>query len=99
MVAACHRLTEAIYGAFRRMHQIQSVTLDIQAAYDMVWRAGLLRKLVKAGVEGYLVRWTQFFLTDRIVMLEVGEHTREVLTSCGAPPGRTSLPLSLFGLH
>ena len=59
--------------------------MDIQAAYDIVWRAGLLRKLVAAGVEGYLVRWTPSFLTDRIVMLEVGEHTREVLTSCGIP--------------
>ena len=54
-VAACHRLIEAIYAAFRCMHQIQAVTLDIQAAYDTVWRAGLLRKLAKAGVEGYLL--------------------------------------------
>ena len=36
MVAACHRLTEAIYAAFRHMHQIQADTLDIQAAYDTV---------------------------------------------------------------
>ena len=41
-VAACHRLTKAIYAAFRRMHQIQAVTLDIQAVYDTVWRASLL---------------------------------------------------------
>ena len=40
------------------MHQIQVVTLDIQAAYDTVWRVGLLQKLVEAGVEGYLVWWT-----------------------------------------
>ena len=91
-VAACHRLTEAIYAAFRRMHQIQAVTLDIQAAYDTVWRAGLLRKLAEAGVEGYLVRWTQSFLMDRIAMLEVGEHTREVLTSCGVPQGSPLSP-------
>ena len=67
------------------MHQIQVVTLDIQAAYDTVWRASSLRKLAETGVEGCLVRWTQSFLTDRIAMLEVGEHTREVLTSCGVP--------------
>ena len=91
-VAACHRLTEAIYAAFRRMHQIQAVTLDIQSAYDTVWRAGLVRKLAEAGVEGYLVRWTQSFLTDRIAMLEVGEHTREVLTSCGVPQGSPLSP-------
>ena len=74
------------------MHQIQAVTLDIQAAYDTVWRASLLRKFAEAGMEGYLVRWTQSFLTDRIAMLQVGEHTREVLTSCGVPPGSPLSP-------
>ena len=47
--------------AFRCMHQIQAVTLYIQAAYDTVWRAGLLRELAEAGVEGYLVQWTQCY--------------------------------------
>ena len=92
MVAACHRLIEAIYAAFRRMHQIQAVTLDIQAAYDTVWRASLLRKFAEAGMEGYLVWWTQSFLMDRIAMLEVGERTREVLTSCGVPQGSALSP-------
>ena len=74
------------------MHQIQAVTLDIQAAYDTVWRAGLLQKLAEARVEGYLVRWTQSFLLDRIALLEVGEHTREVPTSCGIPQGSPLSP-------
>ena len=91
-MAACHRLVEDIYAALRHRHQIQAVTLDIQAAYDTVWRAGLLRKLAVAGVEGYLVRWVQSFLEDRIAMLEVGEHTREVLTSCGVPQGSPLSP-------
>ena len=67
------------------MHQIHAVTLDIQAAYDMVWRASLPQEVVKASVESYLVQWTRSFLTARIAMLEVGEHTREVLTSYGVP--------------
>ena len=74
------------------MHQIQAVTLDIQAMYDTVWRASLLWKLAEAGVEGYLVRWTQSFLTDRIAMLEVGEHTREVLKFCGVSQGSPLSP-------
>ena len=69
--------------------------MNIQADYDMVWRAGLLWKLAEAGVEGYLVQWTQSFLMDRIAMLEVGEHTREVLISCGVPQG-SPLSLTLF---
>ena len=51
-----------------------------------------MRKLAEAGVEGYLVRWVQSFLEDRIAMLEVGEHTREVLTSCGVPQGSPLSP-------
>lgn len=41
--------------AFDYRHQIQVVTLDIQVAYDTIWRAGLLQKLTEAGVEGYLI--------------------------------------------
>ena len=57
-VAVCHRFSAAIYAAFQLMHQIQAVTLDIQAMYDAVWWVGLLQELAEAGVEGYLVRWT-----------------------------------------
>ena len=44
---------------------------------------------------GYLVWWIQSFLMDRIAMLEVGERTREVLTSCGVLKGSPLSP-SLF---
>ena len=54
-----------------------------QSAYDTIWRARLLQKLVEVCVRGYFVWWTQSFLMERIAMLEVGEHMREVLISCG----------------
>lgn len=95
MVAACLRLIEDIYIALQDRHQIQAVILDIQVPYDTIWRVGLLWKLVEANVEGYLVCWVQSFLEGRVMILEVREHTREVLTLCGIPQG-SPLSTTLF---
>ena len=81
----------------RHMHQIQGVTLDIQAVYNTVWRTGLLRKLAEVGVEGYLVWWAQSFLMDRIAMLEVGGHTEGRCSHLVASPrAHLSPPLSFW---
>ena len=66
---ACCRLTEAITAAFRRRQQVQAVMLDIQAAYDTVWQAGLLEKLRRKGVPGYIVSWVQGFLDGQAEFL------------------------------
>ena len=51
------------------------------------------------GVEGYLVWWTQSLLTDRIVMLGVGEHMREVhLAPSSIHPPLVSAPVAQGGV-
>ena len=51
MVGACRQLADAVTLAFRRREQVQAVALDLQAAYDTVWQAGLWLKLHRKGVE------------------------------------------------
>ena len=61
-ISACLWITEDIYSAFRCGQQVQAVALDLQLAYDTVWRAGLLEKLSAMG--GGLVHYllgTVFF--------------------------------------
>ncbi len=43
-MSALGRIVRDVYIAFRAKQQIQAVSLDIQAAYNSVWHAGLLRK-------------------------------------------------------
>ena len=40
VVDACSRLAEDIVAAFCHKEVVQAVTLDIQSAYDTVWRDG-----------------------------------------------------------
>ena len=56
-VSACLRITEDIYSAFRCGQQVQAMALDLQSAYDAVWRAGLLEKLSALGVDWYIIYW------------------------------------------
>ena len=56
-MGACTSLVEDVTAAFRRRLQVQAVALDIQVAYDSVWKAGLLEKLVAKGVSGTLISW------------------------------------------
>ena len=44
-------------GSVSPTSPVQTVALDIQAAYVSVWKAGLLEKLVAKGVSGTLISW------------------------------------------
>ena len=89
---ACSRLAESVVAALRRRQQTQAVMLDIQAAYDTVWQAGLLEKLRRKGIPGYIVSWAQGFLTSRRSFLGLGEAEVEIRPQCGVPQGSPLSP-------
>ena len=86
-MSACGRIVRDIYTAFRDNQQIQAVSLDIQAAYNSVWHSGLLKKIAHMGVDDYLLCWVQSYLEGRVSVLVVGDHSAEIVTSCGVPQG------------
>ena len=92
---ACTRFTLDIVGAFRRGELVQAVTLDIQSAYDTVWHAALIRKLMRIGLDPYLVYWLSSFLSDRECLLRVGTAELGVSPECGLPQG-SPLSATLF---
>ena len=92
---ACTRFALDIVSAFRRGQIVQAVTLDIQSAYDTVWHAELIRKLVRIGLDPYLVFWLDSFLSDRVCLLCVGDSELEVMPECGLPQG-SPLSVTLF---
>ena len=47
------------------------MALNIQAAHDLDWKAGLLEKLVAKGGNGTLISWIQSFLSERRNILEI----------------------------
>ena len=74
------------------------MALDIQSAYDTVWRAGLIWKMRATGLDEYMVEWIHSFLSGRQCQLEVGQASLEVIPECGLPQGSPLSP-TLFLLY
>jgi len=69
-------------------HVMLTTMVDLEGAYDCVWRAGLLKKLYEAGIRGRLYMFIQQYLTGRTVKSTVNQHTsKEFTTKLGLPQG------------
>ena len=70
------------------------VFLDFQAAFDLVWREGLLYKLRGLGIGGNMHRWINDFLTGRTIKVKVGgEFSEPQPLDNGTPQGSVISPL------
>ena len=61
--------------AIETKHYMLTTMVDLEGAYDCVWRAGLLKKLHNAGIRGRLYLFIQQYLTGRTVKSTVNSHT------------------------
>ncbi|MEE9605315.1 MAG: reverse transcriptase domain-containing protein [Candidatus Scalindua sp.] len=71
-----------------------SVFLDIEKAYDMVWKEGLLFKLDSIGIDGQMFNWIKSFLSDRSIQVKVGGVLSDIfLLENGTPQGSVISPI------
>uniref|UniRef100_A0A671QSF3 Reverse transcriptase domain-containing protein n=1 Tax=Sinocyclocheilus anshuiensis TaxID=1608454 RepID=A0A671QSF3_9TELE len=77
---------------------VVAVFFDVEKAYDMLWKEGLLIKLKSLGIGGRIYNWVQDFLFDRKIQVKVGEEYSRVYTvENGTPQGSVCSPL-LFNI-
>lgn len=90
------RLTQRIHDGFQNKKHTLGVFVDLQQAYDRVWRKGLLIKLNDMGIHGKLYNWIKFYLIDRTIQTRVNDalSSKEVLEE-GLPQG-SCLSSTLF---
>ena len=70
------------------------VAVDFKAAFDRVWRGGLLRDLAKHGLSGRCLRWLHSWLADRRSLVKWNNRTSRVkVFSQGTPQGSPLSPL------
>ena len=88
------RVTQDICNGFNRKESTAGLFIDIEKAYDSVWRDGLLFKLKEMGIRGRVWAWIRNFLTDRKAVINIaGERTQEFDSNIGLPQGSVISPL------
>lgn len=77
---------------------VLAVLFDIEKAYDMLWKEGLLLKLHKMGIHGKMFNWVRDFLKGRTIEVRVGlAHSNTYSIQNGTPQGSVCSPI-LFNI-
>jgi ribonuclease HI len=71
------RLHDTIVRYTGNSHHVLAVFLDMEKAFDMMWRKGLLIKLKRYGINGHMFEWFNSFLTRRTFQVRVGAELSE----------------------
>ena len=69
------RFIQSTLDGFQAGKTTTAVFIDLQQAYDRVWRKGLLIKMSNMGIHGKMFKWIQSFLTDRTIQTTVDNTT------------------------
>ena len=93
------RLTQRIIDGFHENKHTTAVFVDLQQAYDRVWRKGLLTKMEKAGIHGNIYKWIKEFLCNRTITTKVeNSFSSKQVQEEGLPQG-SCLSCTLFLIY
>lgn len=75
-----------------------AVFFDVEKAYDMLWREGLMIKLYNMGIRGNFLNWIKDFLEGRTIQVKIGAVlSSEYVIENGTPQGSVVSP-TLFSV-
>ena len=87
------RLEHDIKDAFSKSSSVLALFLDVQKAYDMTWRRGILQKLYDMGFRGNLPIFIANMLEDRRFKVRIGaEYSDTFIQENGVPQGSVISP-------
>lgn len=89
-------LTDAVQENFEKNQHLVAVFFDLEKAFDMTWRFGILETLYKWGIKGNLPIFIASFLKDRYFRVRINDqHSSLHSLENGVPQGST-LSVTLF---
>ncbi|GFW81642.1 RNA-directed DNA polymerase from mobile element jockey [Trichonephila clavipes] len=93
------RVVETIKSGFGKQKSTGAVFLDIQAAFNLVWREGLLYKLIKYDFPPPMIKLISSYLTDRNFSVKINDtYSSHRPTEAGVAQGTLISPL-LFNIY
>ena len=88
------RIQDDVNKALRTKSNVVGLFIDLEKAFDMVWKDGLLQKLRNIGIRKRMHDWIEDFLTDRTIQVRVGNQlSRKVRLENGTPQGSVLIPV------
>ena len=88
------RMIQDVFNGFNRKESTLAAFIDMEKAFDSVWRDGLLVKMHKLGIRGKIWSWISDFLSDRTARCYLkGSHGVEFFTFVGLPQGSVISPI------
>lgn len=91
-------LDDDIKKALVNKEVVVGVFFDIEKAYDMLWKEGVIIKLYDAGIRGRMINWIKDFLRLRCIQVRVGgSFSESVFVDNGTPQGSVISPV-LFNI-
>ena len=90
-----HRLTAGIKGDIRKRLTVLCLFVDLEKAFDSVWKKGLIVKLWKVGVHGCYLKTINSFLMNRTVCFLLNGYVGPVrkCLDFGLPQGVVLSPI------
>jgi ribonuclease HI len=88
------RLADEINRNIQNKRHTLAIFIDLEKAFDLLWRDGLLIKLKKMGISGAMFKWITDFMTDRSIQVRVNDalsNTKKLEN--GSPQGSPLSPL------
>ena len=92
------RMENSVRTAFAHNQHYISIFFDIEKAYDMTWRRGILEDLYNCGMRGNLPKYIEAFLKKRLFRVNTKGHMSQTeIQENGVPQGSPLSP-TLFAL-
>ncbi len=90
-------LEDEIRKAQINKETVVSVFFDVEKAYDMLWREGLMINFYRMGVRGIIFNWIKDFLKGRTIQVKIGTvlSSKQVAEN-GTPQASVHLHLDIL---
>ena len=92
------RLVNVIRTARLRKRKVLAVFLDLEKAFDLMWRSGVILKLTEYGIKGRTLKWIKDFLTDRKIRTKIDDTYAEFQEQENGSPQGAVLSPTLFNV-
>ena len=91
-------ISQSIEDGFQQKNNTVVVWVDMEKAFDRVWKKGLSYKLLKCGIDGKMHRWLNHFLSDRTARVRAQGSISQCQTIKQGVPQGSALSPTLFSI-